>query len=225
MVKLKEISDYLIVALCGSVSAFIIKHYAFGGIKAIAYPALAASLTYLCLTTTVSFFKTDPYVRSLMDDRAKYEGNWIQQYNKDDNTYYGLIRIKYLYDNDKYSLHGSAVDEMGATHATWNSYILECYPHLNEMHCLYKASVHGHEFTGFSSYTFSLDGKRYNDGIGYFIDMEPLKCYNFISLKFDNIYSEEVSDLTSVERRQEIIKSCKPHLEALKCSTMKSERS
>lgn len=216
MDKVKKVLDYFIVALCGSVSAFVIKNFGLVGIRAIAYPALAASITYFILTAVVYSSKRSLFVRSYIDDRTRYEGNWIQQYDKNHKTYYGLITIKYSYDKDNYSLTGLAVDEMGETHATWNSNILEFYSHLNEMHCSYRARVHGHEFTGFSSYTFNLDGKKYNDGIGYFIDMEPVQCFNFISLRVNDHYLKELSGVTSVVKRQEIIKQCKSELAALR---------
>jgi hypothetical protein len=191
----KNFVEYIIVAICGSISIFVHDNFGFSGFEVVLYPAIAASFTYIILTFSVDHINSTNYVRKYYDKRAKYEGTWIERIENRKIILNSIFSIRYDRSSDNYAVYGVALDQRGELYSTWNSKYVEIDITKNEIRYSFEAEkVADSGIIGYSVLSFfSKVRKEMDYGKGYFVDMgnELQRC----DFKFSKIDENLIMEL------------------------------
>lgn len=203
----RSIVDYLIVAFCGSVSVYININFTLKGFEAIAYPAIAASLTYISFNLILKYLYSSLFFRKIFDDRVKYEGEWIETMIINKVKFHSIFSINYNYKNDNFISSGISLREDGKLNATWYANSVELYLDRREIRYTYDSNmIGGAKIYGFAQLQFFEGGDRkINDGSGFLVDIngQELNRVDFEFSKVDNKLIKELIGQKYISNRKQ----------------------
>ena len=104
--------------------------------------------------------------RRFLDDRAKYEGYYVETFINLENRPASISKITYNTDSKSYAYWGRAFNENGEVKATWKAINIEIDSGNDVIRYFFDANIIGNNSISVRGYGLL----EFNNGTGYFVD-------------------------------------------------------